>query len=245
MSNETPFLPQEVQTLIIKYVPQEDWCKIESIPCLVSGLTDICLWKIVCADSFGDSVNDDIVRLLEKYCQSTEAFYWHNSLWVSTTTVESFFSSLEKLSLLDLSYNGQIRRIDFVCSYQETLTYLSLSNCTLLRRFNTITNVLFLSELTYLDLSESCVLHINDVLRISKRLKNLRHINIRECVSLPHNVVSIVDTNLVNLENFLFCVILDVNDTGPWANIYLQHPRLQICPAALDIILAQNPHLLQ
>ena len=48
-----------------------------------------------------------------------------------------------------------------------------------------------------------------------------------------------------NLEIFLFCVIIDVNNTTSWVQIYLEYPRLQICPAALDFILERNPHLLQ
>ena len=69
--------------------------------------------------------------------------------------------------------------------------------------------------------------------------------NIREIVSLPHDIVSTVAAQLIHLEEFLFFVLIDFSDTTPWVDIYMQHPKLQICPATLEVILETNPHLLQ
>ena len=242
MSNHV--LPPELQTLIIKFIPEEDWLKIINIPCLENGLRDKTLWKVICADKFGDSLTTEIIELLKANCGDSEQFFWHNALWVSNGNINDLLCSLTKLKVLDLTCNAQVQAVDFLCSYEQ-LAKLSLNNCISLNRYNLMPNILCSRNLTYLDISESCKLQPIDIVRISKRLKKLNYINIRECVSLTHEIVRAVELNLSKLDMFLFCVMLDVNDTTPWVDIYLSYPKLQICPAALDIILEQNPHLLQ
>ena len=148
------------------------------------------------------------------------------------------------LTDLDLSYNAQIQGLEFL-SHLPQLKKLSLSNCISLRRFHVITYVLLLHDLTYLDLSESCSLRSKDIVRIANKLSKLQHLNIHETVSLPHMTVTFVDNKLSELQEFLFCVTINFENTSPWVNIYLQYPLLQICPAALDVILEKNRHLLQ
>ena len=102
-----------------------------------------------------------------------------------------------------------------------------------------------LDSLMYLDISQCDQIRLKDIILFSKKLKRLQYLNVRDTVSLNVETVQTVERNLIYLSEFWFCSIVYHGSTQDWIPVYLAHPKLQICPTALEVILEENPNLLQ
>ena len=124
------------------------------------------------------------------------------------------------------------------------MLHLNVHQCINIKRISLVTSITCLKHLTFLDISECDQIREHDIARIAKKLKVLEYFNVRDTKSLHVETVITVCNSLPRLSQFMFCPLVFATDTSHWADIYMEHPTLQICPAGLEIILEKKPHLL-
>ena len=117
--------------------------------------------------------------------------------------------------------------------------------CINIPRVNAMTVLRSLQSLMHLDISQCDHIKLNDIIVLSKKLKQLLYFNVRDTVSLNVETVHTVERNLIHLSVFWFCSIVYQGNTQDWIPVYLAHPKLQICLAALEVILEEHPNFLQ
>ena len=238
-----PYLPTELQVKIINTIPKIDWFKVIGVDFLECGLHEKKLWKDLNADEFGD-LDENLVTLLTKCGYLIETLRLHTRKWSSDKfDLNKVLRGFSNLRNVDFSTNCELTDITFL-SENSQLEKLNVHECTNISRLPLLGGILAFTHLQFLDVSECDQLKEKDILRIAKQLKQLRHLNARDTKSLSIITVKAVKSKLLCLEEFLFCPMIYEDQSADWLEIYMQHPILQICPAGLEIILEQNPHIL-
>ena len=241
MNQEQPCLPLELQTRIIKFIPHSHWFKVLELPFLSSGSGYQQLWNVTNLDNF--DLKDNDIALFRSCGHLTDSLEWHERSWQSHISTRSTFYSFSNVVPLDISHNDNVTDLDFVTQCQS-LCHLNISNCINIPRINAVTVLKSLSNLMFLDISQCDHIRLKDLFLLAKKLKLLKYFNVRDTVSLTVENVRTIERNLVHLSEFLFCSIVYQGSTQDWISVYLAHLKLQICPAALEIILQENPALL-
>ena len=242
MNQQQHFLSLELQTRVIKFIPHSDWFKVLDVPLLSNGLAFQQLWNVTNLDLF--DLKDTDVPLFTSCGHFIDSLEWHERSWQSRIPPKVIFQSFANIVHLDLSHNDNVRDLDFVteCKF---LCHLNISNCGNIPRINLLTVLRSLSTLMFLDISQCDRIKVKDIINLSQKLKLLKYFNVRDTVSLNVETVRTVERNLINLSEFWFCSIVHRDSTQEWIPVYLSHPKLQICPASLEVIFEEHPHLLQ
>ena len=242
MNQQQHYLPLELQRRIINFLPHTDWFKVLDVPFLCNGLAIQQLWNITNLDLF--EIKDTDIPLFRACGHFIDSLEWHERSWQSHIALNIAFQSFTNVVHLDLSNNHKLTTLDFVTEC-KLLCHLSISNCIGIPRVNAVTVLKSLDSLMYLDISECDQIRLKDIILFSKKLKRLQYLNVRDTVSLNVETVLTVERNLIYLSEFWFCSIVYHGSTQDWIPVFLAHPKLQICPAALEVILEENPNLLQ
>ena len=150
MNQQEHYLPLELQTRIIKFIPHRDWFKVHDVPFLCHGLAIQQLWNLTNLDLFDNKDTDiPLFRACGHFIDSLE---WHERSWQSHISLNIAFQSFVNVVHLDLSNNHKVTTLDFVTKC-KLLCHLSICNCTSIPRVNAVTVLKSLESLMYLDIS--------------------------------------------------------------------------------------------
>ena len=235
-------LPQEIQSAIIQYIPHDQWYKVQGICELECGLSDCKIWKDLSLDAFSVFKKEQEL-LVTKFASFVKSLLWHTCKVHKSVDIHKLFESLCNLLTLDISFNTVFTDFSAIHNLRN-LTELNIRGCAV-GRLHLLGIFQSVNSLKLLDISECTKLKDKDIVRIAKKNILLEQFNVRESVSLSAVTVSQVEIILKNLKEFLFCAVVHRNHSRIWVPIYLKYPKLQICPAAAEIILELNPDILQ
>ena len=154
------------------------------------------------------------------------------------------FQKLCNLIEVDILYNSVVKDISCLQSLSH-IKILSIRGCYELWRQQVLGIFQSLQSLKSLDIAECCQLKEKGIIRIAKRYCHLEIYNVRDTSSVSYNSILQVEDVLIYLQEFKFCPVIHRHNSSIWIPIYLKYPKLQICPAAVEIILELNPDVFQ
>ena len=106
MNQQLHYLPLELHTRIIQFIPHSDWLEVLDVPFLCRGLAFQQLWNLTNLDLF--EIKNTDIPLFRSCGHLIDSLGWHERSWQSNIAPKTAFQSFSTVIHLDLSNNDKV-----------------------------------------------------------------------------------------------------------------------------------------